>query len=372
MSEKSFFSVAYDLITRDDKVAYDLYVNASSVDKKQKFIKVFPKGDYLSKKDLEEFKVKYLQLYLSEDQREVYMSSLIKSDDFSDTETVNFIKDSAVKYLHKIFDETKEFNTEILSQTIGECRFAVESMIDVLDNYSIDSLKGLIGNLSSHDFYTYDHSINVSMYCISILRALKPHASRDELVHVGLGGLLHDLGKIKIATNILNAPGGLSDEQYLEIKKHPSYGIDLLNSGEIEVAADIDLSIIARVVHEHHENWDGTGYPSNKAGKEIHLYARICTIADFFDAVTTKRSYNDVLPITQALGVMQRFSGIKLDPNLFKAFSAHIEHGNIKSGKQLQMSESFDPAIPYSKLPLEEIKELFKNENFGKIKVKEN
>lgn len=372
MSEKSYFSVAYDLITRNDKITYDLYVNASSIDKIQKFIKVYSKDNLLSVEDLEQFKAKYLQLYVNEDQRELYMSSLVKSSDFSDVETVDFIKESAVEYLHKIFDDTKEFNTEILSQTIGECRFAVESMIDVLDDYTIDSLRGLIGNLSSHDFYTFDHSINVSMYCISILRAIKPNASRDELVHVGLGGLLHDLGKIKVPTNILNSPGGLSSDQYEEIKKHPGYGIDLLNSGEVDVSDDLDLSIIARVVHEHHENWDGTGYPSEKAGKEIHLYARICTIADFFDAVTTKRSYNDVLPITQAIGVMQRFSGIKLDPNLFKAFEAHVEHGNIKAGRQFKISDEFDPTIPYTQLPLEEIKELFENENFGKIKIKEN
>jgi HD-GYP domain-containing protein (c-di-GMP phosphodiesterase class II) len=372
LSEMSYFSVSYDLITKNEKISYNLYVNASSIDKAQKFIKVFSKNNFLSIEDLVEFKRKYLQLYVSEDERKLYMSSLVKSSDFSDLQTVDFIKDSAVEYLHRIFDDTKEFNTEILSQTIGECRFAVESMIDVLDDYTIDSLKGLIGNLSSHDFYTFDHSINVSMYCISILRAIKPEASRDELVHVGLGGLLHDLGKIKVPTHILNSPGGLNDDQYAEIKKHPGYGIDLLKSGEIDVSEDLDLNIIARVVHEHHENWDGTGYPSKKAGKEIHLYARICTIADFFDAVTTKRSYNDVLPITQAMGVMERFKGIKLDPNLFKAFSAHIEHGNIKSGRQLKMANEFDPTIPYAKLPIEEIKSLFENEDFGKIKIKEN
>mgnify|MGYP000389156789 CR=1 FL=1 len=372
MSETSFFSIAYDLIIKNTEITYDLYVNASSVDKKQKFIRVFPMDDFLSQEDLEEFKQKYRQLYVREDQRNLYMDSLVKSSDISGVDTVSFIKDSAVEYLQKMFDDTKEFNTEILSQTIGECRFAVESMIDVLDDYTIDSLRGLIGNLSSHDFYTFDHSINVSMYCISILRALKPEATRDELVHIGLGGLLHDLGKVKIPTNILNSPGGLSEDQYAEIKKHPGYGIDLLRSGEVEVADDLDLNIIARVVHEHHENWDGNGYPSKLREKEIHLYARVCTIADFFDAVTTKRSYNDVLSITQAIGIMEKFSGIKLDPALFKVFASHVKHGNIKSGRQIKMSDSFDPAIPYDKLPLEEIKDLFEKEDFGKIKIKES
>ena len=370
MSGKSYFSVSYDLIPKDSKVSYDLYVNSSSVEKKQKFIKVFQKENFLSKKDLEEFKEKYLQLYVDEDQRSLYMDSFVISEEINDIEKSNFIKDSTIKYLHKIFDDSKEFNTEILSETIDECRGAVESMVDVLADYDLNSMTGLIGNLSSHDFYTFDHSINVSMYCITILRTLKPNASRDELVHVGLGGLLHDLGKVKIPTNILNSPQGLSEEEYNEIKKHPGYGIDLLTSGEVQVADDLDLGILSRVVHEHHENWDGNGYPRKIEGKDIHLYARICTIADFFDAITTKRSYSDVLPISKALSVMDKFSGIKLDPKIFKAFAAHIEHNKISTKDDLKLSDGFDPTLPYEKLPLEEVQELFEEEDFGKIKIK--
>ena len=100
------------------------------------------------------------------------MKSLVQSGDFSEVQAAEFIKDSAIKYLHDVFDPKKEFSTEVLSETIQGCKDAVENMIDVLDEYSIDGLRGLIGNLSSHDFYTYDHSINVSMYCITILRIL--------------------------------------------------------------------------------------------------------------------------------------------------------------------------------------------------------
>jgi HD-GYP domain-containing protein (c-di-GMP phosphodiesterase class II) len=369
LSGKSFFSVSYDLILKEATIPYDLYVNSSSIENKQKFIKIFSSENFLTKEDLENFKKKYFQLYVDEDQRNKYMNSLVKSELTNDVEKASFIKDSTIQYLHRIFDENKEFNTEILSETIDECRGAVESMVDVLDSYDLDSMTGLIGSLSSHDFYTFDHSINVSMYCITILRALKPTASRDELVHIGLGGLLHDLGKVKIPTNILNSPGGLSEAEYNEIKKHPGYGIDLLTSGEVNVADDLDLNIISRVVHEHHENWDGNGYPNKIAAKEIHLYARICTIADFFDAITTKRSYSDVLPISKALGVMNKFSGIKLDPNLFKAFAAHIDHNKIKNKDDLKLSDSFDPTIPYEKLPLEEVKKIFDDEDFGKIRI---
>lgn len=366
--ERSFFSISYDLITTGP-IPYDLFVNASSLEKKQKFVRIFPAGEELTDKDLKTFKTKYQQLYIPEDQRTVYMKSLVGSPEISDIEVTNVIKDSAIHYLHQIFDEDKEFSTEVLSKTISECREAVESMIDVLDDYNIDSLRGLIGNLSAHDFYTYDHSINVSMYCITILRTLNPEAKRIELLHAGLGGLLHDLGKIKIPTHILNSPGGLTDEEYGLVKKHPTYGIDLLKNGECEVSADIDLETIARIVHEHHENWNGTGYPQGLKEKEIHILARICTIADFFDAITTKRSYNQVLTISQGIDVMEKFSGIKLDPKIFKVFAGHVTHSKVKSTKELKLSDSFDPTLPYETIPLEEIKEMFSGEDFGKIRL---
>ena len=327
-------------------------------------------GEELTTQDLEEYKAKYTQLYVAEDQRDLYMRSLVKSDNVSDTETANFIKDSAIQYLHQVFDPEKEFSTELLYDTIKGSKEVVENMIDLLDDYDIDGLKALIGNLSGHDFYTYDHSINVAMYSITIMRVLKADANKVELTHAGLGGLLHDLGKIKIPTNILNKPDGLSDEEFKTIKTHPDLGIGLFNENEAMLEfEDLDLKTIGRVIHEHHENWDGTGYPGKKAGKDIHLLARICAIADFFDAITTKRSYSEVVTVSQALGIMSKTVGKKIDPKIFKLFSGHVASGNLKNIKQLQISDDFDPCMPHNELPLEEVKEMFKGDDFGKIRV---
>lgn len=368
-NQESFFSISCDWILRNRPLAYDLYVNSSSLKDKQKFVRLFPKGETLAGPEIEDLVKKYHQVYVSESQRRDFMKSLGKGDHVDDAEAASFIKDTAIQYLHRVFDDDKEFSTELLSETIQGCRDAVESMIDVLDEYNIDSLRGLIGNLSGHDFYTYDHSINVSMYCITIVRAIKKDASRTELMHAGLGGLLHDLGKIKIPTHILNNPGGLSDEEYEVIKKHPKYGIDLLKEGSCDVDDDIDLNTIARIIHEHHENWNGTGYPDKLKETEIHLLARICAIADFFDAVTTKRSYSKVLPVSQAISIMEKTAGKKLDPKIFKVFAAHVDHSKLESAKDLRMADSFDPTLPYETLPLEEVKEMFKGEDFGKIRV---
>jgi HD-GYP domain-containing protein (c-di-GMP phosphodiesterase class II) len=130
------------------------------------------------------------------------------------------------------------------------------------------------------------------------------------------------------------------------------------------------LKIVARVVHEHHENFDGTGYPAKLKGREeIHLLARVCTIADFFDAITTKRAYNEVLPISDAMNTMRKFRAIKLDPDIFDIFDQHVRYVRADSTRDLRLSDSFDPTLPYAKLPLEEIKKFEKEMDFGKIKV---
>lgn len=350
-------------------MAYDLFVNSSTIKDKEKFVRIFPLGGLLTKVELEEFHRKYVQLYVPEDQRPIYLRSLVKSE-VNDVQKTEVIKSAALNYLHNIFDKNKEFSTDYLSQNIEGCKEVVGAMVDVLDNHSIDSLRNLIGNLSFHDFYTYDHSINVSMYCITIYKAINPKAQRRELMHAGLGGLLHDLGKIKIPTHILNNPGGLSNEEYQIIKKHPDFGLDLLLSGHCQVDQEIDLKIIARVVHEHHENFDGTGYPSKLKGKEqIHLLARVCTIADFFDAITTKRSYSEILTIPEAMNTMRKFRGIKLDPDLFDMFDQHVRYVRADFARDLRLLDSFDPTLPYATLPMEEVKRFEKEMDFGKIKV---
>ncbi len=365
---QSFFSIRHDLIVTDEVLPYDLFVNSSVVKEKEKFVRIFAHGGTLSSDEIQEYHRKYTQLYVPEGQRSLYMRSLVKSSQ-DDVVKTNVIKDTAITYLNEIFNSGKEFSTEILSQGIENCREVVENMVDVLDTHNIDSLRNLITNLSFHDFYTYDHSINVSMYCITIYKAVNPKARRRELMHAGLGGLLHDLGKVKIPTTILNNPGGLSEEEYQTIKKHPDFGIDLLLSGHCEVSSDIDLKIIARVIHEHHENFDGTGYPRKLKGKEeIHLLARVCTIADFFDAITTKRSYNEVLSIQDAMNVMRKFRGTKLDPEIFDIFDHHVRYVRATGVKELKLSDSFDPTLPYDKLPVEEIKQFEKDMAFGKIK----
>lgn len=369
--------MAFDLVVTDCGLPYDLYINSSVVIAKERFVRIFPKGGRLTSGDIKSFKKKYHQLYVLESQRDDYLRSLINLADVSDTKKTEIIKDSAIIYLNKVFDKEKEFTTEVLGEAIEGCRESVESMVDVIQDYEITQVRDLIGNLSFHDFYTYDHSINVSMYNIAIMKTLDPKASREDLVMAGLGGLLHDLGKIKIPTTIINNPGQLSEEDFAVIKKHPGYGDELLGQTlehEHCSCAGVDFNVIRRVILEHHENWNGTGYPSKIKGLDIHLLARITAISDFFDAITTKRSYHEVLSIEDALALMAKAVGKKLDPKLFEVFEENVNKLGLRGKTNRELPEDFDPCQPRNTLKFQAVKaqkrdhNLFeKDNNYGKV-----
>ena len=361
----NFFSVSFDLIVLDKALPFDLYVNSSANHERERFVRIYPKNDPLSHNDLKLFKKKYFQLYIHEFQRADYLKSLISVSGTSDVQKGDIIKSSAIHYLDKLFADDKEFTTELLSETISECKVAVESMVDVIKDYDVSKLQGLIASLSFHDFYTYDHSINVSMYCISLYTAVKPNATKEDIVMAGLGGLLHDIGKIKISTDIINKPEKLSDEEFNVIKAHPTYGLELLTDNPCPDCKGVDFNVIKRVVHEHHENFNGSGYPKKISGSEIHLLARITAIADFFDAITTKRSYHEVLSTEDAIALMAKSVGKKIDPQLFEIFTKSVKQLVLPGNKlNRELPEDFDPCQPQNVLPFRAPKG-FKIEGFG-------
>ncbi len=379
------FSVSYDLLLQDKKTPYDLFINSSSKSDKARFVRVFPKGDVLTTKFIKEFKSKYKYIYILESQRSDYLKSLIDSDSVPDIKKAKVIKDTAIHYLNDVFSDEKEFTTELLEETIEGCKESVEGMIKVIEEKSIGQIQDLIANLSYHDFYTFDHSVNVAMYCIGTLKALRPDVPKKMIQLIGIGGLLHDLGKVNIPTSIINSPDKLSDDEFNKIKEHPQTGSDIIHDNPCGHAHfGVDLEVVARIMLEHHENFNGTGYPSKLSGKDIHLFARITAIADFFDAITTQRSYHKALSTEDAIGIMKNSMGKKIDPNLFKVFAKNALAATKKVvGREVMMKclpDDFDPCMPYKELPFDKFKpkylmnELFEEEerdkNFGDIKIK--
>lgn len=364
-SAKIYFSISFDLVLINKSLPYDIYVNSSSIETREHFVKIFAQNNSLTQEELNVAKNKYHQFYVYENQREEFLKSLSLNENASEIEKTQFVKDSAIHYLDKLFDKEKKFDTDVLSEILQGCQTAVKSMVSILKNHDVEKVQLLISNLSFHDFYTYDHSVNVSMYCISLYSSAKPNATEEEIVMAGMGGMLHDIGKLKIPTEIINKPFGLTPIEKLIINQHPQLGFDMLNNSSCRCTG-IDFEVLKRIVHEHHENYNGTGYPNKLEGPSMHFMTRVTAIADFFDAVTTKRAYHEALSIDDALRLMDNTKGKKIDPNLFHIFSINVNKLIFKAKLNKTLPENFDPCQPQNVLPFITLKDDYKVPDIGK------
>ena len=180
-----------------------------------------------------------------------------------------------------------------------------------LERAYLDTIGILRQTVEAKDPYTRGHSDRVSEY--SVLIGKKLGLDENTLHILKIGGLFHDIGKIGIPDSILLKESKLSDEEYSQIKNHPMIGVHML--GDAAIFTDI-----LPIVKHHHERYDGRGYPSQLVGDDIPYVARIAAIADTFDAMTSKRSYRDSLPIDVVRAEIERCSGTQFDPNIAKVF----------------------------------------------------
>lgn len=376
MASKNYFTVQADLLLIGEPLPYNLYINTATESGRVHFVRIFAEGGVLTEEELKELQKKYVQLYLVDEERDAFVTSMVKSPNINIEAKTEMVKDSAINYLDKVFDPEREFSTEVLEETIKGCRSNVKNMVDLItdEDLSLSGLQKLIGNLSFHDFYTFDHSVNVSMYTILILKEIRPEMDKDELTLAGLGGMLHDIGKVDIPLNIINKAGKLSDEEFEIIKSHPTRGKELIETQKKELQG-VDFETIRDVVYQHHENYNGSGYPNKISGEDINFFARIVAVADFFDAVTTKRSYHTPMSLNDAIGIMENTVGKKLDPEIFHALKGTVADIGLDKS-HIVLPSDFDPCQPQNALPFEEYlaskqdHDLFlKNKKYGKVKV---
>ena len=180
-----------------------------------------------------------------------------------------------------------------------------------LERAYLDTIGILRQTVEAKDPYTRGHSDRVSEYSVLIGKKL---GLDEKTLHIlKIGGLFHDIGKIGIPNSILLKESKLSDEEYSQIKNHPMIGVHML--GDAAIFTDI-----LPIVKHHHERYDGRGYPSQLVGDDIPYVARIAAVADTFDAMTSKRSYRDSLPIDVVRAEIERCSGTQFDPNIAKVF----------------------------------------------------
>ena len=190
-----------------------------------------------------------------------------------------------------------------------------------LEELFFASIRSLAEALEVKDPYTHGHSLRVSRYSTIIARTL----GLDETVihEIELGGRVHDIGKIGVREAVLNKSGPLTEEEYQHIMTHPVVGWRILSPllGEMPRALHI--------VRSHHERFDGLGIPDGLAGEQIPIEARIITVADTFDAMTSVRPYRPGVSLPATLAELRRCSGRQLDPDVVAAFLLAIETGAI-------------------------------------------
>jgi len=213
----------------------------------------------------------------------------------------------------------------------------VKKQTDVINSNYVRFIDSLIRTLEAKDFYTRDHSKRVTRYSVAIAEELGMKG--QELEDLRRASVLHDLGKIGVKEAILNKPGKLTEEEFAEIVRHPEKAVEILEP------IDFYKPLFPAIRH-HHERFDGKGYPSHLAGKNIPLASRIMTIADTFDAMTSTRAYRKALPVADAIAEIRRCSGTQFDPDIVPAFLAC--QPKIVIPGDVSLPEGFEEAIPAS------------------------
>ena len=218
-----------------------------------------------------------------------------KSDKF---DQLLLLIESGIKSVEQM-EEIKRINAE-LSETNEK-----------LEQAYMESIQTVRYTVEAKDTYTRGHSDRVSEY--SVLIGQKLGLSEDDIKRLRIGGLFHDVGKIGVPDSILQKEGKLTDDEYSQIKDHPTIGAHILSPASI-------FQDIIPIVKHHHERYDGKGYPSQLKGEDIPYLARITAVADSFDAMTSRRTYRDSLPIDVVIEEFKNNKGTQFDPEITDVF----------------------------------------------------
>lgn len=250
-------------------------------------------------------------LYIDDSYSEGVIDNIIKPQ----------LRKKALYTIKKSFKQLQELSTQRSSCSIESCEIInnISSLADdLVDNILSTKQAGLhLVDLKNRDNNTYDHSINTTL--LAIILALQLGYEKKQLQSIAIGTLLHDFGKVFIPTEILLKPGKLTYEEFTIIKGHPKLGYEYLKN-----QTNIN-SIALSIIHEHHEKVNGTGYPNNLKAKDISPYAKIVSICDVYEALTTDRPYRKAVSPNEALELLMGSCGTDFDLNMVKSFIKRID-----------------------------------------------
>jgi len=195
------------------------------------------------------------------------------------------------------------------------------SSMEPVQRAYVESIHALVSLAESRDPYTRLHSMKTTEYAAGLAMHMK--LSDKEIKDIKVAALLHDIGKLGIKQEILTKPSSLTAGEFREIKKHPKIAVEIIKP------LKFFKGVISAIKH-HHENYDGRGYPDGLKGENISVGARILSVADVYDALTSRRSYRKAYSSVEALRIMKNESGKKFDPDILKSFKEYISLQNKK------------------------------------------
>jgi len=224
---------------------------------------------------------------------------------------------------NEISDLTHTFN--YMSKQLHSYDLENKALVQSLEQGYLETIAALANSIDSKDSYTRGHSQRVGELSMAIGRELGLPA--PELKRLLYGGILHDIGKIGAPERILLKQSRLSDEEMVVMRRHPEIGASIV--GPVAF-----LAHVLPAVRNHHERWDGNGYPDRLKGEQIPMMARIVNAADTWDACTSTRPYQNAMPYEDAIAVVRKLSGTQCDPAVVEAMERALQKW-IEMGKQV-------------------------------------
>lgn len=250
-------------------------------------------------------------LYLREN-----VSAVIADDSLPLDRRAQFLSETGRGMLYQVFQSGSTQKTVAAANDISGYMTALLTRNHMLVGDLLEVLR--------HDYYTYTHSYNVASYAVLLAQGLGIH-DPDELQAISLGGLLHDLGKTRIPPSILNKKEKLTDQEWSLIKQHPTTGF-------AELCSRTDLTFAQlMMVYQHHEKFDGSGYPVGVAAGEIHPHAKLCAVVDIFEAVTSIRPYRSPMPAEEAISILEQEAESKLDGEMVRCWKSQVNQALASS-----------------------------------------
>jgi HD-GYP domain-containing protein (c-di-GMP phosphodiesterase class II) len=264
--------------------------------------------------------------------QETILSMVINDPDVPARKKCHLVYSTTTSLMKSLFADPRS------GDLIQRSRFVIQPTVDLILNEP--SAFPYLMSLTSHDYYTYTHSVNVTVFSVALAQRLFGTRFGHDYHRMGFGFLLHDIGKSEIDPSIINKAGKLDPKEWEEMKGHPQRGYELLKDAP-QFTEEVKV-----IVLQHHEKYKGGGYPDGLEGEEIHPFGRVCCLADVFDALTTRRSYKDALPTFEALMLMKEKMEANFDPEYFHEFVLLFQEAGSKDSLRKKAGEVFPGANP--------------------------